>query len=103
MAFDTQAVLGGSHSDLHHYHKLKSQKMGTSLLAHWLRLCPPSAGCTGSIPGQGIKISHVMWCGQKKKSENGKAFQPASDTSETKHPHSLAHATSSFILLVHLH
>ena len=74
MAFDTQAVLGGSHSDLHHYHKLKSQKMGTSLLAHWLRLCPPSAGCTGSIPGQGIKISHVMWCGQKKKVKMVKHF-----------------------------
>ena len=102
MAFDTQAVLGGGPSDLHHYHKLKSQKMGTSLVAHWLRLCPPSAGCTGSIPSRGIKISHATWCGQKK-SENGKAFQPTSDTSETKHPRSLAHATSCFILLVHLH
>ena len=23
----------------------------------------------GSIPGQGTKIPHVMWCGQKKKRE----------------------------------
>ena len=67
MTFDTQAVLGGGHSDLHHYHKLKSQKMGTSLVAHWLRLRPPSAGCTGSIPGWVIKTSHAAWCGQKKK------------------------------------
>ena len=95
MAFDTQAVLGGGHSDLHYYHKLNSQKMGTSLVAHWLRLCPPSAGCTGSIPGRGIKIPHAVWCGQKKV-KNDTAFQPASDTSEAKHPHSLTHATSSF-------
>ena len=62
MTFDTQAVLGGGHSDLHHYHKLKSQKMGTSLVAHWLRLCPPSAGL---IPCRGAKIVYAAWCGLK--------------------------------------
>ena len=27
-----------------------------------LRLLAPNAGGTGSIPGQGIKILHAMWC-----------------------------------------
>ena len=26
----------------------------------WLRLCSPSAGAVGSIPGQGTKIPHVQ-------------------------------------------
>ena len=29
------------------------------------------AGVEGSIPGQGTKIPHAVWCGQKKK-EKGK-------------------------------
>ena len=40
---------------------------GTSLVVQWLRLCDPNAGSTGSIPGWGSKILHVLQCGQKKK------------------------------------
>ena len=31
---------------------------GTSLVAQWLRLCPPNAGGPGLIPGQGTR-SHM--------------------------------------------
>ena len=31
---------------------------GTSLVVHWLRLCPPHAGGLGSIPDQGTR-SHM--------------------------------------------
>ena len=30
-----------------------------------VRLCTPGAGGSGSIPGRGTKIPHVMWCVQK--------------------------------------
>ena len=40
---------------------------GSSLAVQWLGLCTPTAKVPGSIPGQGTKIPHVMWCGQKKK------------------------------------
>ena len=32
-----------------------------------LRLHPANAGGASSIPGQGIKIPHAVWHGQKKK------------------------------------
>ena len=32
-----------------------------------LGLCPSNAGGVGSIPGQGPKIPHVLWCSRKKK------------------------------------
>ena len=31
-------------------------KLWTSLVVQWLSLCAPTAGGTGSIPGQGTKI-----------------------------------------------
>ena len=37
----------------------------TSLAIQWLRLCASTAGGTGSIPGQGTKISHATQCNQK--------------------------------------
>ena len=37
----------------------------TSLVVQWLRLCAPNAGSTGLIPGQGPKVPHVAWGGQK--------------------------------------
>ena len=43
---------------------------GTSLIVQWLRLHAPTAGDTGSIPGQGTKILHYMQCGQKKKKKD---------------------------------
>ena len=39
--------------------------LGTSLVAHWLKLWASSAGGTGSIPGRGTKILYAGWCGQK--------------------------------------
>ena len=46
-------------------HKSSLQlRVGASLLVQWLRLCAPSAGGAGSIPGQGTKISHAAWCDQ---------------------------------------
>ena len=46
----------------------KTQKnLGTSLAVQWLRLLAPSAGHMGSIPGQGTKIPHAAWLGQKKR------------------------------------
>ena len=38
----------------------QSQKLytpGTSLVVQWLRLCTPSSGASGSIPGQGTRHS----------------------------------------------
>ena len=37
----------------------------TSLAVQWLRHFPSTAGGTGLIPGQGTKISHAAWYGQK--------------------------------------
>ena len=38
---------------------------GTSLVVQWLRLCASNAGGTGSVLGQGTKISHAECLGQK--------------------------------------
>ena len=38
----------------------------TSMTVQWLRLHASTAGCTGSIPGQGTKIPHTASCGQEK-------------------------------------
>ena len=38
---------------------------GTSLAVQWLRLHASNAGGTGSIPGQGTKIPHAAWQGQR--------------------------------------
>ena len=48
---------------------LWSERTGqrTSLVVQWLRLCAPIAGGPGSIPGQGTKIPHATWLGQKQK------------------------------------
>ena len=43
---------------------------GTSLVIQWLRLCASNAGATRSIPGQGTKIPHAAWSGQKIKQIN---------------------------------
>ena len=37
--------------------------IGTSLVIQCLRLCPSSAGGTGSVPGWGTKIPHAIRCG----------------------------------------
>ena len=41
------------------------EELGTSLAIQWLRFCASSAGGTGLIPGQRIKIPHVVWCNQR--------------------------------------
>ena len=38
---------------------IKNTWEGTSLLVRWLKLGAPNAEGTGSIPGQGTKISHA--------------------------------------------
>lgn len=39
---------------------------GTCLAAQWLKLCVSTAGVTGSVLGQGLKILHAAKRGQKK-------------------------------------
>ena len=38
---------------------IKNTWEGTSLVVRWLKLGAPNAEGTGSIPGQGTKISHA--------------------------------------------
>ena len=56
---------------------------GVYLEVQWLRLCAVNAGGTGSIPGQGTKISHSMWCGQKTKKEEERKDKKEIITSRT--------------------
>ena len=42
-------------------------KMGTSLAVQLLRLCASHAGGMSLITGQGTKVLHATWCGQKTK------------------------------------
>ena len=42
---------------------------GNCLTAQQFRVCAPSAGSVGSIPGWGTKISHGTCCGQKKEQQ----------------------------------
>ena len=46
--------------------KFKNPKVGTSLAVQYLRLHASSAGGTSSISGWGTKITHAVWCSQKK-------------------------------------
>ena len=46
---------------------IATKRIRTSLAVKWLRLWASTTGGTGSIPGQGTKIPHAMWCSQKKK------------------------------------
>ena len=48
---------------------IRNHDLGTSLAVQWLRLRASNAGGEGSIPGQGTKIPHAMWWGQKKQKE----------------------------------
>ena len=43
------------------------EQCGNSLAIQWLRRHASTAGDTGSMPGQGTKILHVMQRGQKGK------------------------------------
>ena len=45
---------------------------GISLVVQWLGLWAPTAGGTGSIPGQGTKILQDMWCGKKQNKQANK-------------------------------
>ena len=38
----------------------------------WLGLCASTAGDMGSIPGQGTKIPHAVWHGQKQNQDQNK-------------------------------
>ena len=51
-------------------------KYGLDLLAaQWLRLHTSTAAGMDSIAGQGTKIPHAVWCGQKKKETYGLSEQ----------------------------
>ena len=41
--------------------------LGTSLALQGLKLCAPTAGGAGLIPGQGTKIPYALWVTKKKK------------------------------------
>ena len=45
----------------------KIKGSGTSLVVQWLRLPTPNAAGMSLILGQGTKIPHAVWHGQKKK------------------------------------
>ena len=47
----------------------KNQEVQTSLVVKWLRLLASTAGGLGSIPGQGTKISHMVWTHKTNKTE----------------------------------
>jgi len=47
---------------------------GTSLVVQWLRLCAPNAGGTGSVLGQGTKISHAEGLGQKQTNKQDMSY-----------------------------
>ena len=53
-----RTLLNASNNRVSNYMKQELTKLGTSLVAQWIRLCAPNAGCLGSIPGQGIR-SHM--------------------------------------------
>ena len=46
---------------------VKNGLKGDFPVVQWLRLCASNAGGAGSIPGQGTKIPHASWHGQKLK------------------------------------
>ena len=46
----------------------------TSLVVQWLRLQASTAWGMGLIPGQGSKILHAIWCGQKRKKKRKKSY-----------------------------
>ena len=50
---------------------MKNKGWGTSLAVQWLRFHTPNAGHTGSIPGHGTKIMHIMLWGQIKFKRSG--------------------------------
>ena len=51
-----------------------SDRDETYLVVQWLRLCSSTSGGLGSIPGQGTKISHATWHGQKKKKRKTECY-----------------------------
>ena len=61
---------GGANSG--HLSLIENIKMigwGRSLVVPWLRLSTSTAGGLCSISGQGTKILHTLWCGQKIKNK----------------------------------
>ena len=50
-------------------HYADQEDTGNSLAVQWLGLRASTAGGRGLIPGQGTKILHAVWHGQKKKKE----------------------------------
>ena len=51
---------------------VKTNEQGISPVVQWLRLHASNAGGMGSIPGQGTKIPHIVWLGEKSKKKINK-------------------------------
>ena len=62
---------------------LKKLIAGTSLAVQGLGLRTSTAVGTGSIPGQGTKIPHAVWYGQKKKKKETYSLLGETDTVTT--------------------
>ena len=56
--------------------------LGTSLTVQWLRLCTPTSGATGSIPGLGNKNPHATERSKKEK----KKYNTLGSVWEKRHP-----------------
>ena len=52
----------------------KNRNLGISLVIQWLRLCTPSTGGTGLIPGLGTKIPHAMVWPSETKPTNHESY-----------------------------
>ena len=52
--------------------KMRLHRLVTSLLVQGLRLCAPTAGGSGLIPGQGTKIHNTSQMQKKKKKKKKK-------------------------------
>lgn len=48
-------------------HPLRTIESGAYLALEWLRFPASNAGDMGSVLGQGMKMPHATWLGQKKK------------------------------------
>ena len=78
LAFLTGTVPGGPSLEGHPFrHWSQKEGSGTSLVVQWLRLCPPNAGGTGSVPVQGLRFHRLHGVA---KTTNSKQKERAAET-----------------------
>ena len=61
---------------------VKTNEQGISPVVQWLRLHASNAGGMGSIPGQGTKIPHIVWLGEKSKKKKIKEEEKEGEVQE---------------------